>query len=156
MDTLQTAMFDVVWADPERELVGQRKARREIEKKKENEDGRSSGKSGASVRSGSSTQSKKPHSFLAAIRLKKKSKHTAQSIASSSRISGCSMENGTQDTSPSSPGFISSLRGGEWIQDAAGFHHDSFLESSSSSQDRSSIDGKSEVSTWRFADELVF
>ncbi|EFX01130.1 hypothetical protein CMQ_6072 [Grosmannia clavigera kw1407] len=47
------------------------------------------------------------------------------------------MVNGAQNADPSSPGL---LQGEESTQDFVGTHHDNYLESSSSSQDRSSID----------------
>ncbi|CAK7220684.1 hypothetical protein SBRCBS47491_004271 [Sporothrix bragantina] len=86
-------MFDVVWANPERELVGQRKARKEREKERRDtfsSGNHSSTRSVVSVETEtSSLRSRKPQSFLESIRLKKKkpNKQDTPSLSTSSRIS---------------------------------------------------------------------
>ena len=64
-------MFDVVWANPERELVGQRKARKEKEKEKK-EACSSGSRSIASAETELSVRSRKPQSFMESFRLRKK------------------------------------------------------------------------------------
>lgn len=146
-------MFDVVWANPDRELVGQRKARKE--KEKEQKDTCSSGnRSIASAETeASSLRSRKPQSFLESIRLKKKKpKQDAPSVSTSSRLSAFSDTAGNRDSLLAPPSLTSSLGRSTSVQyrdssgDGSGSigngqQRDRFLDSSSS-QNRSSQDGK--------------
>ncbi|KIH88629.1 hypothetical protein SPBR_06718 [Sporothrix brasiliensis 5110] len=103
-------MFDVVWANPNRELVGQRKARKE--KEKEQKDTCSSGgRSTASAETEtSSLRNRKPQSFLESIRFKKKKlKQDAPSVSTSSRLSGLSDTGGDRDSVLAPPSLASCL-----------------------------------------------
>lgn len=149
-------MFDVVWANPDRELVGQRKARKE--KEKEQKDSCSSG--GRSIASAetetSSLRSRKPQSFLESIRLKKKKpKQDAPSVSTSSRLSAFSDTAGNRDSVLAPPSLASSLGRSASVQhrNSSGNassslegsqHRDRFLDSGSS-QNRSSLDGEFHV-----------
>ncbi|CAK7269513.1 hypothetical protein SEPCBS119000_003609 [Sporothrix epigloea] len=112
-------MFDVVWANPDRELVGQHKARKEREKGRPepyNTEKQSSTRSVASVETeASSLRSRKPQSFLESIRLKKAKKprkQDASSISTGSRLSTFSDNNNNAENRDSilpPPSLASSL-----------------------------------------------
>lgn len=140
-------MFDVVWANPNRELVGQRKARKE--KEKEQKDTCSSGRSIASAETEtSSLRSRKPQSFLESIRLKKKKpKQDAPSVSTSSRLSAFSNTAGNRDSVLAPPSLASSLGRSASVQyrDSTGDGSGSIGSGPSSSQNRSSLDGKYSV-----------
>jgi len=55
-------MFDVIWTDPDRELVGERRARKEEEKNRKERDGSHTGRNSLSTRS-SSSSGEKPFGF---------------------------------------------------------------------------------------------
>ncbi|KAL1912364.1 hypothetical protein Sste5344_001805 [Sporothrix stenoceras] len=157
-------MFDVVWANPDRELVGQRKARKE--KEKEQKDTCSSGRSIASAETEtSSLRSRKPQSFLESIRLKKKKpKQDAPSVSTSSRLSAFSDTAGNRDSVLAPSSVASSLGRSASVQyrdstgDGAGSigsgPRDRFLDSSSS-QNRSSLDVDSILSKWTIPNSLA-
>jgi hypothetical protein len=75
-DTLNADMFDVSWNDPTRELVGERRARKELENRKKEEIGSSSAsvsthRSSSSVGGEKWTAPEKSTGFFGSIRLKK-------------------------------------------------------------------------------------
>ncbi|ERT02322.1 hypothetical protein HMPREF1624_00620 [Sporothrix schenckii ATCC 58251] len=139
-------MFDVVWANPNRELVGQRKARKE--KEKEQRDTCSSGgRSTASAETEtSSLRNRKPQSFLESIRFKKKRlKQDAPSVSTSSRLSGLSDTAGNRDSVLAPPSLASSLGRSASVQyrDSSGDGTGSIASGQqSSSQNRSSLDAQ--------------
>ncbi|CAK7270009.1 hypothetical protein SEPCBS57363_003888 [Sporothrix epigloea] len=112
-------MFDVVWANPDRELVGQRKARKEREKERRetySSEKQSSTRSVASAETeASSLRSRKPQSFLESIRLKKvkkPSKQDTSSLSTGSRLSTFSENNNNAENRDSilpPPSLASSL-----------------------------------------------
>jgi hypothetical protein len=76
-------MFDVIWTDPDRELVGERRARKEVEKeKREQRDKNRPGRNSMSTRSSSSSVDK-PFGFFGS----KSHKKTTSPITSKSSIS---------------------------------------------------------------------
>lgn len=64
-------MFDVIWTDHKRELVGERRARKELGKELQQKDDDSSAASTSSVRSASSSKAHRHVGFLESIGLKK-------------------------------------------------------------------------------------
>ncbi|KJR80420.1 uncharacterized protein SPSK_05003 [Sporothrix schenckii 1099-18] len=152
-------MFDVVWANPNRELVGQRKARKE--KEKEQRDTCSSGgrSTAPAETETSSLRNRKPQSFLESIRFKKKRlKQDAPSVSTSSRLSGLSDTAGNRDSVLAPPSLASSLGRSASVQyrDSSGDGTGSIASGQqSSSQNRSSLDVDSILSKWTIPNSLA-
>jgi hypothetical protein len=63
-------MFDVIWTDPDRELVGERRARKIVEKEQKEKEKKHGGRSSMSIRS-SSSSGDRPFAFFGSKSLKR-------------------------------------------------------------------------------------
>ena len=146
-------MFDVIWTDHNRELVGERRARKELDSKPKKKDDAPSNRSSMSTASSSSSRHDKPSGFLGAIsRIK-----TAQSSKSRSLTTAHSQE--STGTSLKDAHSLSLTPASTWPDDRLSINDmverrgnaDAARDSYENTPDRSSRGGKSPIPRCRLS-----